>query len=371
VVTAAGDRGVLRRVRRRARPDDPTPASVGAALREARQGAQLSVESVADRTGVPRTQLEALEDGDLSRFPDRRAAVTAVRRYCDLVDLDADGLSTVVDDHLALAAAGIATGGPGAPGGPANGGRATGGAGGAGQLRRPLGEATHLRAFTQTAEVPGVRRDDPVVRSADHRTGRYDITGSFPVVDDWIKPERSAPFVLRAAVWLVVVLLVVAGVGLAVHHYEPQWLTDIHLQRVTPLTVPGSHGATTGSGTGATTPTLAPGPGKAPQGPVTEALTTAGSATVTVQAASYSVVVSASAPCWTVVNTPQSFKPVFNAELAAGQVDSFDSADGQLTVNVGASGVSLQVRIAGRLVSNWVFRPPTAPFVLNFNASPA
>ena len=372
MVTATGDRGILRRVRRRARRDDPTPASIGAVLREARVGAELSVETVADRTGVPRTQLEALEDGDLSRFPDRRAAVTAVRRYCDLVGLDADGPSKVVDDHVALAAAGIGAGTPGAPGVPANGGRGPGEAGGTGHLARPLGDAAHLRAFTQTAEVPGIRRSEAPVRNGDDHTGRFDITGSFPVVDDWIKPERSAPLVLRATVWLVALLLVVAGAGLAVHHYQPQWLRDIHLQRAAPLTVPGSSGAAPGPSGGVTTPTLAPGPGKhTPKGPVTETLTTTGSATVTVQAASYSVVVSASAPCWTVVNTPQSFKPVFNAELGAGQVDTFDSADGQLTVTVDASGVTLQVRIAGRVVPTWVFRPPSAPFVLNFNTSSA
>jgi hypothetical protein len=222
-----------------------------------------------------------------------------------------------------------------------------------------------LRAFTQTAEVPGIRRSDPPVHNGNDHTGRFDITGSFPVVDDWIKPTRSAPFVLRATVWLVTLLLVVAGAGLAVHHYQPQWLKDIHLQRTTALTVPGSSGSLT-------TPTLALVPGKGfPKGPVNYTLTTTGSANVTVEAASYSVVVSASAPCWTVVNTPQSFKPVFNAELGAGQADTFDSADGQLTVNVGASGVTLQVRIGGRLVPTWVFRPPSAPFVLNFNTSSA
>ena len=365
MVTTTGDKGVLRRVRRRSRPADPTPESVGATLRDARGAAALTVEMVADRTGVARAQIEALEGGDVTSFGDRRAAVTAVRRYADLVDQDGDALSKVVDDHWDLLAAGIATGAPGGAGAPDNGG-ASGETARTGHLARPLGDATHLRAFTQTAQVPGVRRSDPPPPTADRdRTGGFDITGSFPVVDDWIKPVRSAPFILRASVWVVAVLLVVAGAGLAVHHYQPEWLKDIHLQHSTALTVPGSTG-------GVTTPTLAPGPGNtAPKGPVNYTLTTSGSANVTVQAASYSVVVSASAPCWTVVNTPQSFKPVFNAELGAGQADTFNAADGQLTVNVGASGVTLQVRIGGRLVPTWVFRPPTAPFVLNFNTSSA
>ncbi len=68
------------------------------------------------------------------------------------------------------------------------------------------------------------------------------------------------------------------------------------------------------------------------------------SATVSVQASNYSVVVAAWAPCWTVVHSPQSFSPIFAATLQGGQVKVFDPTDGQLSVSMSASLVTVQVR---------------------------
>ena len=93
------------------------------------------------------------------------------------------------------------------------------------------------------------------------------------------------------------------------------------------------------------------------------------SATVSVQASNYSVVVAAWAPCWTVVHSPQSFSPIFAATLQGGQVKVFDPTDGQLSVSMSASLVTVQVRVNGKTVPGWLFKPTSVPFLLNFSSS--
>jgi hypothetical protein len=361
VVTTAGDRGKLRRARRR-HPSSATPAFVGASLQKARVEAAVTLAEVHDRTGILWPQLEGLEAGDFSRFADKGAAVTAIRRYADLVRLDGDHCARVVEQYWGSAPAGFgsrsnATDGTGsdAPGG---GQEATV----TGHLRRFAGDDTHLRAFTQTAQVPGVRRNPAAAANGHERSAGLDATGTFPAVVGWA-PEPRAPWLLRAAVWLSAFLLVVAGAGLAVHHWRPQWLKDIHLVRHHPMVAPGSPSVTlapvaTRPARPSTTRTL-----------VTVSDTGAASATASVRAASYNVVVAAWAPCWVSVTTPGSFAPVFRNTMPAGQVKTFASVDGQLTVNVGASLVTMQVQIGGKTVSGWLFKPANAPFTVDFASS--
>jgi hypothetical protein len=357
VVTTAGDRGRLRRARRR-HPSSATPAFVGASLQKARLEAAVTLADVHDRTGILWPQLEGLEAGDFSRFPDKGAAVTAIRRYADLVRLDGEHCARVVEQYWGSASAGFgnrssAPNGAGAPG-PEHGTAA------AGHLSRFPGDATHLRAFTQTAQVPGVRRNPAAAANGHDQSGDLDATGTFPAVVGWA-PEPRAPWLLRATVWLTAFLLVVAGAGLAVHHWRPQWLKDIHLVRNHPMVAPGSPSVTLAPTTTA--------PARPTATPVTVTETGAASATASVRAATYSVVVGAWAPCWVDVTTPQSFAPVFSDELQAGQIKTFAAVDGQLTVDVGASLVTIQVRIGGKTVPGFVFKPSTAPFTLNFASS--
>ncbi len=89
--------------------------------------------------------------------------------------------------------------------------------------------------------------------------------------------------------------------------------------------------------------------------------TGAGSATVSVRASNYTVVVAAWAPCWTVVHSPQSFSPVFAGTLQAGQVKDFNPANGQLTLSMSASLVTVQVKINGKTVPKWLFKPSIGP----------
>jgi len=371
VVTTAGDRGARRRVRRRQRPGN-TPELVGSALRSSREASGLTLGEVHDRTGILWPQLEGLEAGDLSRFADRQAALAAVRRYADLVGVDAGRCAGVVEQHWGSALAGFADDRGGSNG------RGNGHApahqppGAVGHLSRFPGDATHLRAFTQTAQVPGVRRLDPSV-TATH--GVIAATGTFPAFVDMgpVREPRRAPWILRAAVWLTAFLLVVAGAGLAVHHWRPQWLKAIHLEKTTSgLPSAPSSGA---SATGAPTPSAGTGTGNtgakggaahSSNAVVTTTQSGPTSANVSVRAGAYSVEVLAWARCWVSVTTPQSFTPVYNNILNAGQVQTFASSQGQLTLNLGASLVTVQVKVGNKTEPGWLFRPTSAPFVLNF-----
>jgi hypothetical protein len=361
VVTAAGDRRTRRRGGKR-QEAGTTPAIVGAALRQAREASAVSLTEVTDRTGTPWKQLEALEAGDLSRFPDLRSALTAVRRYADLMALDGDDFARVTEDHWGGSTTGSAgVGGLGA--GATNGGRsppvyATDSMS-VGHLSRYPGDGTHLRAFTQTDEVPGVRRGELPRGNGSNGGGPWSITGSHPATPAGLVYIRPAPLLLRGAVWFTAALLALALVALAVQHYQPQWLADIHLVRHPPLTV-------TPTTSGATTPPGAP----ARSSLVTRTDSGAGSAAISVRAASYTVRIGAWAPCWTEVHTPQSFSPVFAATLQAGELKDFNSVNGQLTLSMSAVHVTVQVRIDGRTVPKWVFTPPSVPFTVNFASAP-
>jgi hypothetical protein len=93
------------------------------------------------------------------------------------------------------------------------------------------------------------------------------------------------------------------------------------------------------------------------------------SSTVSVRASNYTVVVAAWAPCWTVVHTPQTFSPIFAATLQTGQVKDFTPSNGQLSLSMSASLVTVQVKIGGKTVPKWLFKPTTVPYTLNFNST--
>jgi hypothetical protein len=226
-----------------------------------------------------------------------------------------------------------------------------------GHLSRYPGDGTHLRAFTQTDEVPGVRRGEIPDSNGHNGTGQWSVTGSLPVAPSGYGYIRPAPLLLQGAVWITASLLVVALAALAVQHYQPQWLADLHLVRHPLVPTPTTPGAATVPG--------AP----AHSALVTQTDTGAGSATVSVRAADYTVRVGAWAPCWTEVHTSQSFSPVFAATLQAGQLKDFNAVNGQLTLSMSAVHVTVQVRIAGKTVPKWVFTPASVPFTLNFNST--
>jgi cytoskeletal protein RodZ len=359
-----------RRAGRRQQEQAPaTPGDIGAALRDAREGSAVTLAEVQDRTGVPWQHLEALEAGELARIPDERSALTAVRRYSDLMSLDAEQFSRVVEEHWGNPSAGFPSPAVAAPTGRGRkGGRHRSGAPAvaavpvAGHLSHYPDDGTHLRAFTQTAQVPGVRRSDFPVGTATGTHGAFSVTGSFPASPGWYPEVRPAPLLLQAAVWLTATLVVVALAIVAVHHYAPQWLIDIHLVRTNGTSPPPTTPTATGTGrVGSHTH----GSGAL----VTQTSIGNGSAAISVRATNYSVEVAATGACWVSASTPQSFSPVFEQTLQSGQTHVINSANGQLTVNLGSSFALLAVQINGKAVGGWLFKPPSAPFVLNFTSS--
>ncbi len=60
----------------------------GQYLRHAREGRGLSIDGLSQRTKIPPTLIDALEDGQAERFPERVFLVNYVRSYAAVVGLD-------------------------------------------------------------------------------------------------------------------------------------------------------------------------------------------------------------------------------------------------------------------------------------------
>ena len=210
-----------------------------------------------------------------------------------------------------------------------------------------------LQPFTSTAPVPAVQRGaepgfDP----------RFAPTGSVGAVG---RRRAPAPLGLRLLLWLVVLLLVVAGAGLAVAHLKPAWLRSL---RVGGSPVAGQAPSTTGA------PAHRPAPASTHHGSggVVETSTGNTSATVTVPGSAYTVVVDAQHPCWVQASVPTSATPVFASVVAAGGEQTFHSANGRLSLELGASAVTVSVIESGKSTAAWHFSPATAPFDLTFTS---
>ena len=148
--------------------------------------------------GSPAAQLEALEDGEPLAVP--RPPLRPHRRPPLLrprATSTSEGFAGVVEEHWGTALAGFD--GDAVDGQTrANGGRhpsvyLTTGAVPAGHLSRYPGDGTHLRAFTQTDEVPGVRRAAPPPATATTTGSAFTVTGSFPAVPARYMPPRPVP----------------------------------------------------------------------------------------------------------------------------------------------------------------------------------
>jgi hypothetical protein len=375
VVIAGSDRTTRRRGIRRQR--DPSSFPFGPDLRQARERLGLSLETVQDRTGVRLLHLEALEAGDLSRLPDEKIALIAVRRFAEVVGLDAAAMTRSVADLWRKVMDAPTPDLTGAPGGPrkdprpsatvpiigvpiipiplatstsVSGNQVTG-APAAGPLSRFPTDTSPLRAFTQTAQVPQV--ESHTVRPSLPPGLRFDSTDSLPVTRRASRDRPPIPLSLRVAVWTTLVLLVVSGVGIGIHHFRPAWLAKIHLVGTAGTTVPHSHGTTAPAFHGPLVSNTATGPL---------------SAAVAVRSPVYEVVVTTQAPCWLHVSSPTSFSPLFSATVPAGTTKTFTSGNGQLSVELGASHATVTVQILDKAVPGWSLSPRSAPFVVNFHS---
>ena len=347
--TPGGNEAGSRRGRRRVQP--VTPRDVGTWLVEGRNALNLSLADVHDRTGVPWDQLEALEEGRLDAFTDRRAALTAARRFADLVRVDVAQVAKTVEEHWqgrlqAEPAAAVSATGPR-------------------HLSRYPGDTSHLMPFTRTGPVPAVGaaapRGAPPVTSM-WRTADPSVTGAYPAVPPLrIRPVRpKPPLVLRMAIWVVVACIVAAAAGLVIHRYEPRWLVDIGVvkQKSHPTTTTNAP-ATSQGGTRTTSGT----------GLVTATPSDTATSTVTVHAAHYQVAVTGIADAWIEVSTPQSFAAVFGGLVHGGETKVFSPQAGQLTIQFSGAQVTATVKVAGKTVRGFNFQPPVVPYTLHFAAA--
>lgn len=214
------------------------------------------------------------------------------------------------------------------------------------------GSGTSLRAFTSTAQVPSVAGLSP------QGLDPFLPTGMVPAL-----PARRAPapLGLRIAVWMTALLVVAGLVLLGIHQARPAWLQGIEVglapAAATAPTTPAPHSSTT-------TPSRQ-------SGPVRISQSGSDSATVTVSSTQYTVLVSVQGQrCWVQASTPGSSAPVFASVVPQGAQQSFQPDKGQLTVELGASGVTVSVTLAGKHSPAWQYTPQGAPFTLNFASSP-
>ena len=335
---------------------DPTSSAkeIGDMLREAREERGLDLLAVHDRLSRPITHLEALELGNLAGLPDQALALSTLRRYAAFLGLDGDALALQMIDAWSLwpPEQGVQR----AEGGP--------------PVTRVVAAVTtgpdHLRAFTQTGEVPRVGGGST---SAAGGSGAYGYgvasgppTGTFPVVPrhDLQTSKRAlakarrrlrAPRWLKVLTWSSLVLLLIVVVGFGIYQQRPQWLARSHILRVTS---PGG-GATTRS-----SHTPAPNP-KAPAVAMTSF--TPQSADYKVDSSKFTVAVATSGPCWVQVTSSASATPLLSGVQSAGKRATF-VATGTIKVQVGSSAVAVFVYIHDK--GAFLNQPHVVPYTYSF-----
>ena len=324
----------------KSRPASATPVQVGTELREAREAMGSSLAEVHDRTGILWRELEALESGDLRKMPDRQIALVALHHYAVHLGLDEWPLARVIERNWWPSRAthpptAISVASPCAnPWAPMDTGRL---------ILDPGDSATQAGGIREdpTATILGIGAD---VLYPSYRYPR--------------QVDVAAPLPLRVAVWLVAVLLVVGGAGLAAKHGAASWLGDIHWGPAPTPTFAASQNTSGSIASSASKPE------------VVLVSSGIGSAAVSVRAAQFSVVLVPTARCWVQVTTASSAVPVFAGILQPGDEKIIDAVAGQLTVQLGAGGVTVQVQVRGQIVPGWSFRPSVAPAILSFASSP-
>ena len=328
--------------------DEPTPSPVdiGRVLRAKREELGLDLLTVHDRLGRPITQLEALEAGDLSRLHNQAFALSTLRRYARFLALDGDALALQFMESLSSVA--------GAP---------------TGVVSVGSSEPEHLRAFTQTGPVPRVGGNSRGYNASGYGqvgppTGTLSVIPREQIketrkIQRKVRRTRRAPVPLRVATWVVLVALLVALAGVGIRHYRPQLFVQWHIVPADgALYLPPVSSAAT------TTPATHPVAPVVVKQVSTDNLTTA---TYTVAAAHFKVILTTTAPCYVEVTSPASVNPIVEDVQAANVTKSYP-ADGSLTVNVGAAEVSISVSVNGKSAFTTV--PHYAPFTYTFNSVP-
>lgn len=355
-------RGAVTRRRDEEEQSGPSVQEIGRLLRNARLERGLDLLAVHDRLSRPITQIEALENGDLGRLPDREAAVSTVRRYATFLGLDGVALA----EQLGEAWSATETGGGLRPHDETGVVAAS-----SGSRAKKAGAATtrvasvdappeHLRAFTQTGEVPRYG----VAPRPTSGNGAGPPTGTFPVVprQDLRDGRRAltrarrrlrAPSWLKVLTWVAALLVLVVTAGWAVRAWNPQWLIQGHILRTAQ---PGARGSST------TSPTT-PAPVSHQKNAVQPVALGATSTTFVVRTANFTVSVGTTGPCWIEVTSSGSPAPLIEGVQTANKAFHY-KATGTMTVIVGASAVLVGVSIDGKTA--YLNKPAAAPYTYIF-----
>ncbi len=413
MATGGGQRGGRRR--RSRTPDPSSLEEMALALGQARAASGLSLDDVQRRTGVPLRHLEALEAGDLTHFLDGKTAAASVRRFADVVGLDVDVMVAVVEVYWKEGA--LVPTGPGPSPTAAPDDPPTTVVPAVTRTAPPVAVVAPLApvedppttvvpvvaplqadeaAFTTTAEIPvvaPVATPSPAPAPAADTTGTMAVPASpalfAPVPGEEAPPARPGrtpraerepappkppkppkpqkpsrpksrvPLPLRVGVWATATLLLAGLLVLGLHRQVPRWWAD--LNRPDPTT--------TSTSTTTTTPGVH----------ATQTSTGGSSATVAVSSPDYQLVVHVLSRTWIFVNSDDPSQAaadpsmgttprIFEGILDTGPDQTYTPVKGNLTVQMGASGVVLGLEVNGKVVPNWLFTPQVAPFTLSITS---
>jgi hypothetical protein len=341
--------------RRRDDQDEGTASSaeeLGRLLRDAREERGLDLLAVHDRLSRPITQLEALEKGDLAALPDQALALSTLRRYAVFLGLDGDALALQMIDAWS-AAPPLPKGSPTNPSGAVT-----------NVVTTVTSGPEHLRAFTQTGEVPKVGAGTAAGGSGAYGYGVATgaPTGTFPVVPrQQIKHSKRAvakarrklraPTSLKVVTWIVAGALVVVVAGFAVQKWRPEWLVRSHIIRVVQ---PGDTTASSGAN---------PGSANHEASKVVATSSSLQSSTYTVATSAFTVNVATTGKCWVQITSSQSPDPLIVGVQPPGRVLAFP-ARGTMTVQVGASAVVVGISIDGKPA--FINSPHSTPYTYTF-----
>ncbi len=326
--------------RRDDQDDEPTSSAeeIGRQLREAREERGLDLLAVHDRLSRPITQLEALERGDLSSLPDQALALSTLRRYAAFIGLDGDALALRMIDAWSASSS-------------ANGaGRNDSGAPVTNVVAAVTTGPDHLRAFTQTGQVPRVGAGSTAaVGGYGYGVATGPPTGTFPVVprQELRQSKRAvakarrklrAPKALKVITWVAVVLVLAVVAGFVLLQQRPQWLVSAHILRVVE---PG--------GAPAAAPAAPPTTGAQPAGAVTVTGSSGQTSNYSVNTKDFTVNITTTGPCWVQVTSSDSSAPLIVGVQPAGKKLVFP-AKGTMTVQVGSSSVVVGISVKGQVV---------------------
>ena len=348
--------------RRRDEDEDEAASSaeeIGRQLRARREERGLDLLTVHDRLGRPITQIEALENGDLAGLPDQAMALSTLRRYAAFLGLDGDALALRMIDAWSAVPASVP-----APTAAVTGVTAVTAAAVTNVVTAVGAEPDHLRAFTQTGEVPrvGGGSSGPPTGPGAYGFGTGPPTGTFPVVprQDLKQSRRAvakarrrlrAPRALKVATWVTAGLVLVVVAGFAIDRSQPRWLVQAHILKVSP---PGARGAASPRTVVRQTTTKAQ---------VVQTGATGTSASYSVASRQFSVVIATSDRCWVQVTSSSSSVPLVEGIQPAGKTLSIP-ATGTMTVELGASAVVVAISVDKRPV--FYNSPHETPFTYTF-----